>query len=203
MQSARTDEHDATRPAGPGARAVPDGDLAAMLAHDELQRRLQDVRRIEQMGFATTGSAYPQVVLLKGALSPLEASTGAILSGADGTALTAALDKLGYPTGERAGVSTCVRPAGDEAWAPADPRDLAWVLEALDPELVIATDDAAATAVAAAWGLAQAPAPGEVAWVRCRRLIALGGFADALGDMQAKQVMWARLKRVPPLGDPL
>jgi hypothetical protein len=34
------------------------------------------------------------------------------------------------------------------------------------------------------------------------RVLSLGGFAAALGDKQQKQIMWHRLKQVPPLGEP-
>ena len=30
----------------------------------------------------------------------------------------------------------------------------------------------------------------------------LGGFADALADKDQKQLMWRRLKQLPPLGEP-
>jgi hypothetical protein len=33
-------------------------------------------------------------------------------------------------------------------------------------------------------------------------VLSLGGFAAALGDKQQKQIMWRRLKQVPPLGEP-
>ena len=45
-------------------------------------------------------------------------------------------------------------------------------------------------------------APGAVARVRGMRVLNLGGFADALADPHEKQVMWARLKKIPPLGEP-
>ena len=45
-------------------------------------------------------------------------------------------------------------------------------------------------------------APGAVARVLGMRVLNLGGFAAALGDSHEKQVMWARLKRIPPLGEP-
>ena len=45
-------------------------------------------------------------------------------------------------------------------------------------------------------------APGAVARVRGMRVINLGGFSDALADPHEKQVMWARLKKIPPLGEP-
>ena len=45
-------------------------------------------------------------------------------------------------------------------------------------------------------------APGVVAHVCGMRVLNLGGFAAALADPHEKQVMWARLKRIPPLGEP-
>ena len=43
---------------------------------------------------------------------------------------------------------------------------------------------------------------GMVAYVCGMRFLNLGGFAAALGDPRQKQVMWARLKQVPPLAEP-
>ena len=34
------------------------------------------------------------------------------------------------------------------------------------------------------------------------RVLNLGGFAAALGEEAQKQLMWARLKQLPPLGEP-
>jgi hypothetical protein len=34
------------------------------------------------------------------------------------------------------------------------------------------------------------------------RMLNLDGFEDALGDQRQKQLMWARLKQIPPLGEP-
>ena len=44
--------------------------------------------------------------------------------------------------------------------------------------------------------------PGYVVQLCGMRVLNLGGFADALADPRAKQQMWARLKRIPPLGEP-
>ena len=41
-----------------------------------------------------------------------------------------------------------------------------------------------------------------VAHVCGMRFLNLGGFAAALGNPRQKQVMWARLKQVPPLAEP-
>ena len=73
-------------------------------------------------------------------------------------------------------------------------------------------DEAAAAAVREAYAdeLAALPdfaeamlAPGVVALVLGMRVLNLGGFEAALADKRQKQVMWARLKRVPPLGEPI
>ena len=34
------------------------------------------------------------------------------------------------------------------------------------------------------------------------RVTALGGFEESLSNPKAKQLMWARLKQLPPLGEP-
>ena len=44
--------------------------------------------------------------------------------------------------------------------------------------------------------------PGTVAHVCGMRVLNLGGFEAALADAREKQVMWARLKKIPPLGEP-
>ena len=43
---------------------------------------------------------------------------------------------------------------------------------------------------------------GNVVHLLGMRVLNLGGFAAALGDAHEKQVMWARLKKIPPLGEP-
>ena len=45
-------------------------------------------------------------------------------------------------------------------------------------------------------------ADGEVAQVLGMRVMALGGFAASLSSQHEKQLMWARLKQIPPLGEP-
>ena len=45
-------------------------------------------------------------------------------------------------------------------------------------------------------------APGCVVDLLGMRALNLGGFAAALADPRDKQVMWARLKKIPPLGEP-
>ncbi len=172
------------------------------LAQLYYKRTCEELDGLAARGLALAGHAFAPVLLLKGALNPAEAAGGELLAGADGTALAAAFDRLGYPADGWAACSTCVRTA-DGAWEPADPAFLSEAVEVLDPELAVALDDAAADALRAAWELGEGLEPGRVLHVRGRRVLALGGFEDALADPRAKQVMWARLKLVPPLGSPL
>lgn len=172
------------------------------MARDCLERTREEVRELREAGFALSGRACADVCLLKGELSDEERAGGVLLGGPDGTALRAALGALGYPDACWAAVSTRLRTAG-RPWAPASPEDLAWAVEVVDPELVIALDDEAAEALRAAYDVDTPLAAGEVVRVRGRRFLALGGFAASLDDPAAKQLMWARLKRVPPLGEPL
>ena len=102
----------------------------------------------------------------------------------------------------------------EAAGAPAGPlpaplfRD---ALDALDPEAVILLDEAAAAAMREAYAADLALIddfdtatlkPGLVAHVLGRRALALGGFEAALADSHKKQVVWAYLKQLPPLGAP-
>lgn len=175
-------------------------------------RARSDAGELDRLGFLRAGSAFPDVLLVKGAPGPAEAAGGRLLSGPDGPALAAALARLGYADDAWAAVSAFVRTPGGAggapqaagwAWAEAAPEDLAFAVEALDPELAIALDGEAARGLERAWGLEAPLAEGAVARVRGRRVLALGGFEAALADIGSKRTMWARLKQVPPLGSPL
>lgn len=195
----------AARGVGAGAARAEQGDVrrvSAQMARDCLERTRAEVDGLARMGFLLRGQACATVCLLKGQLSDEERAGGELLGGPDGAALVSALAALGYPDDCWAAISTRVRTPG-QPWTPAAPDELAEAVEVVDPELVIALDDEAAEALRAAYDVDVPLAPGEVARVLGRRFLALGGFADALGDPRAKQLMWARLKRVPPLGDPL
>jgi hypothetical protein len=97
---------------------------------------------------AVTGSGDPlaSVLLVKGEPGADDLEAGHVLAGGDGVAAAKALQRLGH---DPASVwAACSRPAlGDpEAYA----RRLALVVEAVDPSLVVALDEAAAADVAAA-----------------------------------------------------
>ena len=158
-------------------------------------------------GVVMGGNAFSPVLVAKGELTQEELAGAEPLSGADGRALRASLAALGYAPEEWAWLLTC-RDGGGE---PLDAMLVREAVAALDPAILICEDEPAAAAVRNAYAdelaslesLDEAMLPaGVVAHVCGMRVLNLGGFADALSDAHQKQVMWARLKRVPPLGEP-
>lgn len=156
-------------------------------------------------GVVMAGNAFSQVLLVKGEPENDEL-TGALLAGADGAALRAALGVLGYEPQDWAGLAS-VRADGE----PLDPQTLRLAVVTLDPSTLIALDEPAAAALRESFAdelvaLEDLDAamlrPGVVATLLGMRVMALGGFAKSLADPAAKQRMWARLKLLPPLGEP-
>ncbi len=175
------------------------GERAVMQLYYE--RTVEELEGLVGRGFAVSGHAFAPVLFAK-ASSTHRNGRARLLGGEDGRALEAALERLGYPSDAWAALATEVRPEGG-AWVPAAPEELSEAVEVFDPELVVALDDPAARALEGAWELPAPLGSGSVARVRGRRVLSLGGFEAALADPRAKQVMWARLKQVPPLGAPL
>lgn len=171
------------------------------LAQAYCDRARAELEELAAGGFVCAGSAFPQVLLLKGHLNDAEAAGGGLLAGADGDALRAALARLGYP--DDAWAALAFRGPADGVRRPADPAELAWAVEVFDPEAVVALDSPAARALEAAWELPEPLTVGTPARIRGRRVLALGGFEAALGADGGKAAMWARLKRLPPLAAPL
>jgi hypothetical protein len=130
-------------------------------------------------------------VLVKGEPGPQDTNAGEALAGADGEAATKALEALGLADG---GVfRTCSRPV--EGGAPdAVVERLAWILEAVDPDVVIALDGVAGTDLALVAEL-DGLAPGEPVRWRGRALLAVGGLEASLDDETRKAAVWAQLKR--------
>lgn len=174
----------------------------------------EEIRALEARGVVFAGNGYSPIALVKGELNAEEAAGGELLSGADGSALKAALAAIGWEPEDFCALSG-VMGEGDGTAArlgmALSPELFREAMEALDPEAVVLLDEAAADLMREAYADALAAIedfdtamlrPGLVASVLGRRVLALGGFEAALGDPHAKQVAWAYLKQLPPLGAP-
>ena len=152
------------------------------------------------------GNAFSEVLLVKGELAEAERNGGPAFSGADGTALRASLDRLGYAPEDWEWALTV-----DADGEPLDASLFRETVCALDPATLVCCDEAAANLAREAYAdelalldrLEEAMLlPGEIAQILGMRVLNLGGFEAALGDAHEKQVMWARLKKIAPLGEP-
>lgn len=159
-----------------------------------------ELEELERLGIQTVGNAFSSILFAKGELGPAEKDGRPLFSGPDGKALRAALLKLGYPPEDWTGISVS-----------SDPTLMRRAVLALDPATLVLCDDAAAAAVRDAFAddlfqLADLDdamlVPGHVVHVAGMRMLNLGGFEAALASDRQKQVVWAYLKRIPPLGEP-
>lgn len=171
-----------------------------------LDKAAAEIDALAARGALMGGNAFSSVLLVKGELTDAEKGGEAPFSGADGTALRASLDRLGYPPEDWAWLLSV-----DAEGTPLDAALMREAVCALDPAMLVCCDEAAADAVREAYADDLAVierfeeallAPGVVARVCGMRVLNLGGFAAALADPHDKQVMWARLKQIPPLGEP-
>lgn len=171
-----------------------------------LDKTAAEVDALVARGVRVGGNAFSSVLVLKGELTEAERAGGEPYAGDDGAALRASLKALGYAPEEWEWLLSV-----DAQETPLEPALLREAVCALDPATLVCCDEAAAAAIRDAYAddlvlidaLEEAMlAPGVVAHVAGMRVLNLGGFAAALGDPRRKQVMWARLKLVPPLGEP-
>lgn len=179
------------------------------LSTEFLEKAKAELEDLAKAGVVMAGNAFSPVLLVKGEPEAEDDSVEgapALLGGADGNALRAALAALGYAPEEWVGLS--VR---DADGYPLVPGTLRLAIATLDPSTLILLDDAAAQAVREAFAdelveiedlSAATLTPGCVAQVLGMRVLALGGFEQSLSDKMAKQAMWRRLKQVPPLSEP-
>lgn len=165
-----------------------------------------ELEGLARRGVVMCGNAFSQVLLLKGEPGDGEQGADGLLSGADGDALRAALQALGYAPEDWVGLA-----AWDDSGQPLDCALLRESLAALDPATVVVCDEAGADLVRETYADELASlesfeeamlAEGAVALVLGMRVMGLGGFAASLADDDRKQLMWRRLKQLPPLGEP-
>ena len=164
-----------------------------------------ELASLAERGVVLVGNAFSQVLLVKGDLGEGELGAG-LLGGRDGVALKAALSRLGFAPEDFAVLSAI----GADGAPLAGPLAREAVLCA-DPATLVLLDETAANVAKEAFAAELATVedfecamlmPGRVAHVLGMRAMNLGGFEAALDDPQEKQVMWARLKQLGPLGEP-
>ena len=192
-------------------RGVGDGEGGSVASGGDRRTAVVAKARAELEGLAArgvlmAGNAFSSVLLLKGEPSEDERAGAGLLSGPDGKALHAALQALGYAPQDWAALATW-----DDAGAALAPGLLREAVAALDPATLVICDEPAADLVRETYAddLAQLErfeeallTEGFVVQLAGMRALHLGGFAASLGDAHQKQVMWARLKLLPPLGEP-
>ena len=165
-----------------------------------------ELESLAERGVLMAGNAFSSVLLVKGSPTAEEQAGGAPFVGEDGAALRAALQALGYAPEDWAGLA-----GWDDAGESLQASVLREAICALDPATCVVCDAAAADLVREAFAddLASLEsfeeamlADGLVVQVAGMRVLSLGGFAASLADKHEKQVMWRRLKQLPPLGEP-
>ena len=136
------------------------------------------------------------------------------MGGADGTALRASCTAIGYAPEDFCALAAVAGEGDDPALtlgATLPTEVFREALEALDPEVVLLLDAAAADLMRETYADALVAIddfdtamlkPGLVAHVLGRRVLALDGFEAALGDKREKQRMWAYIKQIGPAGAP-
>ena len=173
-----------------------------------VEKTTVELTGLAKRGVVMGGNAFSPILFAKGELTEEEAAGSAEpFSGDDGIALRASLSALCYQPQDWETLLVCDA-SGEK---PLEPALLREALCALDPATLVCCDEASADAVRESYAddlaeladLDQALlAPGVVAHACGMRVLNLGGFAAALGDVRQKQLMWARLKQLPPLGEP-
>jgi hypothetical protein len=144
----------------------------------------------------SAGDLLAEVLLLKGLPGPAEAAGGDALSGADGEAAFKALEALGYNPAQSFRALSCPQLGLDPARCA---RRVRLLVEAVDPRMVIALDDRAASDLARAFEIA-ALRPGVEAEVMGRRLLAVDGLEGSLNDPKRKKAVWNQLRTAAPRG---
>ena len=147
-----------------------------------------------------SGDVLASLVAVKGNPGQAEREGGAPFSGDDGLALDKSFGRLGWGFGSqdtRTWLGVLLAPSGQPALTA---HKLRLLCEIVDPLALVALDERARLVLQDAFahdekGLAAAFAPGSVATALGRTLISVEGFEDALADADAKQKVWAQLKR--------
>jgi hypothetical protein len=175
---------------------IADADEAVLFKEKALaELALADRHVAGAIASAWSGDPMAAVALVKGVPGPAELSGGDVLSGPDGDAVAKALAALGY-----SGTVFATLSRSDVARAAEGvSARLREQIEAVEPDLVIALDGAAAEDLSAAFGCAHLK-PGKPVRVVGRTLLALSGMEASLGDERRKAAVWAEFRSL--LSDP-
>ena len=148
-------------------------------------------------GVCMAGNAFASVLLVKGQEDFEETEL---------SALKASLEHLGYAPEAWATLLTTTK-TGE----PINPELVRQAISAFSPDTVLLVNDAAVTSVREAYAdeLGQLTTDAEknfsprvLVRVCGMRMVNLDNFAGALEDPRQKQLRWAAIKQVPPLGEP-
>ena len=148
-------------------------------------------------GVCMAGNAFASVLLVKGQEDFGEEEL---------SALKASLEHLGYAPEAWATLLTTTK-TGD----PINPELVRQAISAFSPDTVLLVNDAAVASVREAYAeeLEQLKTDAEKTFsprvlvrVCGMRMVNLDNFAGALEDPRQKQLRWAAIKQVPPLGEP-
>lgn len=148
-------------------------------------------------GVCMAGNAFASVLLVKGQEDFGEAEL---------SALKASLEHLGYAPEAWATLLTTTK-TGD----PINPELVRQAISAFSPDTVLLVNDAAVASVREAYAeelnqlktdAEKTFSPRVLVHVCGIRMVNLDNFAGALDDPHQKQMRWAAIKQVPPLGEP-
>lgn len=148
-------------------------------------------------GVCMAGNAFASVLLVKGQEDFGEEEL---------SALKASLEHLGYAPEAWATLLTTTK-TGE----PINPELVRQAISAFSPDTVLLVNDAAVASVREAYAeeLKQLKTDAEKTFsprvlvrVCGMRMVNLDNFAGALEDPRQKQLRWAAIKQVPPLGEP-
>lgn len=170
----------------PGARDA--ARLDAMVS-DKAAAEVAAAEALAPGGVAGDGPTPADVLLLKGSPSEADLAAGKAMAGVDGEASAKALAAMGW---EGAAYRACTRPDG--TWDAPRVARLRLLVEAIDPDLVLALDTDAARDLAEALGTPPLGF-GRPMHVGGRSLLAVDGFEASLSDQRRKRRVWSQMKK--------
>lgn len=142
---------------------------------------------------AVAGERFPEVAFVKGTPGPAELSGAPVMSGLDGAAAAKAIERLGFdPDSTFAVLSRPTPDATDDEVA----SRLRQVLEAVDPLVIVATDDEARGDLGRAFGVHLVF--GRPVELQGRVALAVDGLEASLVDDSLKRRVWRQMKSLTP-----